>query len=86
LNKAIETNVEHAIVITKAICVLHNIVLTYDQQSSQVDNLEGNTSGFCDIGGRQNNRFGRAARDSREIFTEYFSSEAGSIPWQLDCI
>ncbi|KAF0706407.1 protein ALP1-like isoform X1, partial [Aphis craccivora] len=81
-----ETNVEHAIVITKAICVLHNIVLTYDQQSSQVDNLEGNTSGFGDIGGRKNNRFGRAARDSREIFTEYFSSEAGTIPWQLDCI
>jgi len=86
LNKAIETNVEHAITITKAVCVLHNLILKHDQLSNPIDNLEEQTTIFKNTVGRQNNRFGRLAKDSRELFTEYFSSEAGSVPWQLDYI
>lgn len=88
LNKAIETNVEHVIIITKSVCVLHNIVQTYDQHHyNQVDhNSEENFVGISDIRGRQNNNFGRLVRDAREIFTEYFSNDCGSVPWQLDFI
>lgn len=86
LNKAIKTNVEHAIEVTKAVCVLHNLILKYDQQKNPIDNLEEQTIIFKNTGGRQNNRFGRLAKDSRELFAEYFSSEAGSVPWQLDSI
>lgn len=86
LNKAIETNVEHAIAITKAVCVLHNLVLKHDQLNNLIDNLEEQTNISKNSVGRQNNRFGRLAKDSRELFTEYFSSQAGSVPWQLDHI
>jgi len=86
LNKAIETNVDHAIAITKAVCVLHNLVLKHDQLNNLIDNLEEQTNISKNSIGRQNNRFGRLAKDSRELFTEYFSSQAGSVPWQLDHI
>jgi len=86
LNKAIETNVEHAIAITKAVCVLHNLVMKHDQLNNSIDNLEEQTIISKNSGGKQNNRFGRLAKDSRELFTEYFSSQAGSVPCQLDHI
>ncbi|XP_060868641.1 uncharacterized protein LOC132943628 [Metopolophium dirhodum] len=36
--------------------------------------------------GRRNNRFNTDARDTREIFADYFISEYGSVPWQMDYI
>lgn len=87
LNKAIETNIENAILITKAVCILHNVVLTHNKQPIQniIQNLsEEKVANISD--GRRNNRFGTDARDTREIFADYFISEYGSVPWQMDYI
>lgn len=66
--------------------MLYNLILKHDQLNNPIDNLEEQTIISKNSGGRQNNRFGRLAKDSRELFTDYFSSEAGSVPRQLDYI
>jgi len=83
LNKAIETNIENAITITRAVCVLHNIVLTHNKQPMQ--NVP-NEKHIYNPDKRRNNTFSSGARQTREVFADYFSSEYGSVPWQLDYI
>lgn len=62
LNKAIETNVENAITITRAVCVLHNIVLTHNEQPMQNVPNEKHIYNPDKI---PNNRFSSDARHTR---------------------
>jgi len=64
---------------------LHNVVLTHNKLPIQniIQSLsEEKIANISD--GRRNNRFSTDARDTREIFAEYFISEYGSVPWQMD--
>lgn len=84
LNKAIETDVENAIIVTKAICLLHNIVLTHDSSITLDNDIHCNNA--TGTGGRTNNAYSRAAKNVRDVFTTYFTSSAGKVPWQWDSI
>lgn len=73
LLKSIETSVENAVHIVKAICILHNAIIDMEDPSIDVskDNVtEGNNNLQLS---RVNNRPSRAAENVRSIFCEYFS-------------
>ncbi|KAF0758029.1 protein ALP1-like, partial [Aphis craccivora] len=86
LNKAIKTNVEITIIITKAVCILHNVVLTHSKHPTQ--NLQHlSDEKIADISdGRRNNRICSSGASTRQIFADYFINEYGSVPWQMDYI
>ncbi|PNF38452.1 hypothetical protein B7P43_G04032 [Cryptotermes secundus] len=72
--KSIETSVENAVHIVKAICILHNAIIDMEEDPSidvAKDNVtEGNNNLQLS---RVNNRPSRAAENVRSIFCEYFS-------------
>lgn len=83
LTKSIETSVEHATVIVKAICVLHNMILA--REGIDTEAATG-VEDHCEI---VNTRTPTAERNSpryainvRNTLTTYFTSPVGSVPWQ----
>lgn len=72
LLKAIETSIDNAITIVKAVCLLHNVIIDRDGPVTSADlniprvnmrNIEPS---------RENNRPTRSALNARELFTTYF--------------
>lgn len=83
-NRRIQALPKYADYIILAACILHNFIKKYDRNTyNHVTPPSGNNNQNRLI---QNLRFqgGNATAEAfqvREIFTEYFSSEAGSLPW-----
>lgn len=79
LQKAIETKVDTAISITKAVCILHNFVKTEDRSMFQQDVDSTITS--APISTRSQYRFSNSALQTRDILLNYFNG-IGSITHQ----
>lgn len=78
LLKSIETNVENAVHIVKAICILHNTIIDMekdlflnDLQDYTDSNLSNNINNNLRIS-RAHNRPSREAENLRDIFCQYF--------------
>lgn len=92
LHKSIETDVNGAILITKATCILHNIVLTHDGfkgidsyhtiDGPEVGLIRANEISTCNA--RRNNRYKESAKNIRNTFTDYFCTPTGKVAWQYD--
>lgn len=85
LHKAVETSVDHAVEIVKAICILHNYVLTRSGYENNINPIQISTTGN---GGeedmiRVNHRFAAVALRIRDMFRNYFNG-IGSVSWQED--
>lgn len=77
LLKAIETKVENAVHIVKAVCILHNIIL--DMEKDLFINVSAAGNNIKDImtslnASKSNNRSAREAEVVRKTFTQYFST------------
>lgn len=82
LLKAIETKVENADHIVKAICILHNVIIDKEKEISPCQNhlsdylnknvREKNNAMLGLHGGRSNNRASRSAIDVRNTFVDFF--------------
>ncbi len=87
LLKAIETEEDHAIGIVKGICMLHNIIIDKEgpdnvllEKMRSKENENGNLCGIRKS--RRNNSRTVYAKNVQKQYTEYFSSEHGSLRWQ----
>jgi len=86
-HRPLDINIKTAIWIIKAVTVLHNFVREKD--SFNLDNIlhtEINTHDFHNIPNTQTTRGGISANSIRTTFTDYFVSEARSVPWQDEVI
>jgi len=87
LENKIVVGPEKATQIVKAICVLHNLILTREQHSIEIQEFinsqESNELIEQDISRiTYCNRSSTAAISLRNKFTEYFNSNEGSVSWQ----
>jgi hypothetical protein len=77
---------EKATIITKACCILHNIIMDKEGAPSEIqDELQLQTTqtvAQSQITSKPINRSSTAAMDIREKFMNYFNSDIGSVPWQ----
>ena len=74
LLKSIETSVENAVHIVKAICILHNAIIDMEEDPSIDVSKDNVTEGNNNLQlSRVNNSPSRAAENVRSIFCEYFS-------------
>lgn len=77
---------EKATIITKACCILHNIIMDKEGAPSEIqDELQLQTTqtvAQSQITSRPINRASTAAMDIREKFMNYFNSDIGAVPWQ----
>ncbi|XP_029340895.1 putative nuclease HARBI1 [Acyrthosiphon pisum] len=77
---------EKATIITKACCILHNIIMDKEGAPSEIqDELQLQTTQKVvqsQITSRPINRASTAAMDIREKFMNYFNSDIGAVPWQ----
>jgi hypothetical protein len=77
---------EKATIITKAYCILHNLIMdkegvpTEIQDELQLQTIQTVTQN--QLTSRPINRASTAAMDIREKFMNYFNSDIGSVPWQ----
>lgn len=82
MTKAMETSVDNAVIITKAVCILHNMIIEEEGVATNTadDMIETNdalhTSDSVDRGAT------KLAKNIRDSFTEYFCSDEGAVPWQ----
>lgn len=82
-NRRIQAFPKHVDYIILATCLLHNFIKKYDSYTynyvtQQADRSNGHTLQHLNLQG------GNATTDAfrvREVFTEYFNSEVGSLPW-----
>jgi len=76
---------EKATIITKACCILHNIIMDKEGAPSEIhDELQLQTTqtvAKSQITSRPI-RASTAAMDIREKFMNYFNSDIGAVPWQ----
>lgn len=88
LENKIVVGPEKATQIVKAICVLHNLIMTREQHCIDIQEFinsqEQNDIIEQDISRirSSNNRSSTAAISLRNKFTEYFNSNKGSVSWQ----
>lgn len=78
LLKSIETSVENAIKIVKAVCILHNIIVHMDGSQSELNVINcqiNNSLRRIQRNAIINNRPTRSAMNAREKFTTYFSNQ-----------
>jgi hypothetical protein len=89
LDKAIETKVDTAMEIVKCIALLHNIIIDveglHDLSSNDCSSLDTNDGNQLKKS-RIHNSVTASAKQKRDLFCKYFSSPAGSIPWQEEAI
>ncbi|KAL4111864.1 hypothetical protein QTP88_015741 [Uroleucon formosanum] len=71
-------------IITKAGCILHNIIMDKEGVPSEIqDELQLQTTQTVhQITSKPINRASTTAMDIREKFMNYFNSDIGSVPWQ----
>lgn len=84
-NRRIQANPQNADYIILATCILHNFIKKYDKNTYAYASKED----IVTSGGRKLGNLplqgGNATKDAfqvRELFKEFFNSEAGSVPWQ----
>ncbi|PNF36798.1 hypothetical protein B7P43_G09637, partial [Cryptotermes secundus] len=87
LLKAIETDVSNASNIVKAICVLHNFILTHEpfQTENNDDNLITQLGDTLRPHTPTQCRSSERAKNIRETFCDFFNG-TGSVPWQNNYI
>lgn len=77
---------EKATKITRAICVLHNLIMTREVNLTEIHNEIENHHNQIEIRNEANivhhNRSSVAAIEQRNKFMDFFNSENGSVPWQ----
>jgi hypothetical protein len=88
LQKAIETNVDTAISITKAVCILHNFLMTHEraqlpQEERDLNFQIGMYDSRAQNSQRPQYRFANSALQTRDILLNYFNG-IGSVPWQMN--
>ena len=76
LKKSIETNVNHAIVIVKATCILHNVIIDKDGIDHDLTNETAQNDGVLPDNLRNRNSR-QIAINIRDRFKEYFTSNEG---------
>lgn len=84
LQKSIETKVENADHIVKAICILHNVIIDRENESSRQCTIISENFNIANVqesnkimrlrANRSNNRASRTAIDIRNIFVEFFKT------------
>lgn len=78
-------NVELAVCIIKACCILHNFIRVRDgfnfENTLSIEGLENMNEVNV-----ENNNVTRCGNTIRDKFTNYFISDAGKIEWQDKCI
>ncbi|XP_050545824.1 uncharacterized protein LOC126908041 isoform X2 [Daktulosphaira vitifoliae] len=82
-HRPIDVDVELAIDIVKCCCVLHNFVRTRDGYNFE-DSLT--VTGMQDIELDNNFNVNRSINRYRDALANYFSSELGQVPWQMEKI
>lgn len=85
-HRPLDVNVETAICVIKACTVLHNFVRQKDGFDFESTRIEQETKYFPNISNAQSIRGGSSSNSIRATFTNYFVSEAGSVPWQDEAI
>lgn len=87
-NRPMNVNIEFCTNIVKACCVLHNFIRKRDgykyDHTLSVTGFENPpaTETFKSIGGRRSEPNGLTGTEIRNIYTDYFTSAEGSVPWQ----
>ena len=84
-HRPINVEVDFAIEIVKACCILHNFVRKRDGYSIE-DALEIHDGGLEDVPRHNNLRSTSTGKEVRDAFKNYFMSDVGSVPWQLNKI
>lgn len=84
-HRPLDVREDTAIRIIKACTVLHNFVRERDGLNYEDTHLE-NTSALNNIPHAQTKRAGPSANAIRNIFSDYFISQAGSVPWQEEAV
>lgn len=84
LQRPMDSQPDIACNIVKAITVLHNFVILQepDRLSAYADQSENNPTGFQGPNINANSRSTKSALQVREALMHYFTSPAGTIPWQ----
>lgn len=78
LQKSIETKIENADHIIKAICILHNVIIDLEKDRSDIKNIQveeiiSNSHSLDSIrGGRFNKRSSKTVMDIRNTFVQFF--------------
>lgn len=85
-HRPLDIHVETAICVVKACTVLHNFIRQKDGIDFESTQIESEINNFPNISNAQSIRGGSYANSIRTTFTNYFVSEAGSVPWQDEVI
>ena len=85
LRKPIEVQVDFAIDIVKAICVLHNFVQNKEPERTLLPDIQQTNSQLAELPAN-NTRASCNAMAVRDTLMTYFTSSSGSVPWQNDMI
>ena len=80
LKKPIETDVETAISIVKAMCVLHNMIIS--EEGSDADISSETTTELPQENASIFRNSTRQALNVRDIFKDYFMTNEGRVSWQ----
>jgi len=78
LQKSIETKIENADHIVKAICILHNVIINLEKNQLDIKNIENEngilSKNYLDSiqGGRYTNRTSQTVLEIRNTFVKYF--------------
>ncbi|XP_067141708.1 uncharacterized protein [Centruroides vittatus] len=86
LNKFIETSVENAINIVKAVTLLHNVIIDIEgcRESHAIETDLSKSK--CKNLTKVNNAASFSAKVIRDKFCQYFNSLNGSVPWQEQAV
>lgn len=80
LQKSIETKIENADHIVKAICILHNVIINLEKNRSDLKTVENENeiarANYLDSirGGRYTNRTSQPVLEIRNTFVQYFKN------------
>jgi hypothetical protein len=87
LDKATDTEVDTGVEIVKCVALLHSIIIGVEG----LHDVSSNDCGCLDANGgtqlkksRRNNSVSASAKQTRDIFCEFFHSPSGSVPWQVE--
>lgn len=82
ITKAMETSVNNAVIITTAVCSLHNMIIEEEGVATNItDDMVQTTDALLSLNSVDRGAT-KLANHIRDSFTEYFCSDEGAVPWQ----